>query len=234
MKTRKVMALLGSSMLAGALVLTGCNIGDDGIRLKVNGTEVNVRAELDDDLTGEDYGEVPEDDEELHCCCVLGRGGDFVSTNGELEGQLEYMSLVTDCSQIDWSSYPEDDTLSDVASIEDETIRSLAQAYIDQGYTIMDPDVMREYSSPALGDGEYMFTEGFYGYCLGEDQSSTVYVFRMNEELFDYFLVYSLCSHDITMGDDGTVVYYDIPGRHIEFNRETGVGTQIIYSEEQS
>lgn len=229
MKTRKVMAVLGSTMLIGAVALTGCSVGKKDSKLEANETEVNVKAELEDELTGEDYGEVPEEDEEYYCCCVL--GDDFVSTNGELEGQMDYMALITPCDQMDWSNYPEDDTLSDASSIEDEDIRALAQEYLDDGYTIIDPDIMREYCSPTLGDGEYMFTDGFYGYHIGDSNTCTVYVFKMNETLFNHFLVGTLCSNNIEMGDDGTVITYDVDGEHIEFNRETGVGIEFFYTE---
>lgn len=229
MKTRKVMAVLGSTMLMGAIALTGCSIGKDGIKLEANGTEANVKAELDDELTGEDYGEVPEDEEQYYCC--MGLAEDFVSTNGELEGQLDYMALVTPCDQMDWSNYPDDDTLKDADSIEDEDIRNLAQEYLNDGYTIIDPDVMREYCTPILGDGEYMFTEGFYGYHIGDTTTNTVYVFKMNETLFNYFLVDTICGTDIQVNDDGTVITYDVEGQHVEFNRETGVGINFFYTE---
>ena len=224
MKTRKIMAVLGSTMLAGALALTGCSIGKDGVKVRANGTEANLKAELDDELTGADYGEVPSDDEEYYGCRPL--EDDFVSTNGELEGQLEYMALIPDCNSVDWASYPEDDKLQDVSSIEDEDLRALAQEYMDNGFSIVDPEIMREYGSPYLGDGEYMFTDGFYAICNDDSSITTVFVFKMNETLFDYFLAGNMCcGSEIVEADDGTVISYENDLQRVEFNRDTGIGT---------
>ena len=227
MKTRKVMAVLGCTMLAGALALTGCSIGKDDAKIKSNGTEANLKAELNDELTGADYGEVPSDDEEYYGCHPL--EDDFVSTNGELEGQLDYMMLIPDCNSIDWEAYPEDDSLHDISSIADEDIRALAQEYIDDGYTIQDPELMREYGMCYLGDGEYMFTNGFYAVNIGETSTTTVHVFKMNETLYDHFLAGNMCcGSEIIDSDDGVVISRDNAFQHVEFNRDTGIGISVM------
>jgi len=227
MKTRKVMAVLGCTMLAGALALTGCSIGKDDAKVESNGTEANLKAELEEELTGADYGEVPSDDEEYYCCHPL--EDDFVSTNGELEGQLDYMILIPDCNSLDWEAYPEDDSLQDINSIEDADIRALAQEYIDNGYKVQDPALMREYGMCFLGDGEYMFSNGFYAVNIGDSSTTTVHVFKMNETLFDYFLVGNMCcGSEIIENDDGVVISYDNEFQHIEYNRDTGIGISII------
>jgi len=158
------------------------------------------------------------------CCCVP-----YCGTNGELDGQLDYMMLVPSCYDVDWSNYPDDDLLYNVNSIEDADIRAVAQTYADNGYSIVDPDVMKEYGTVSFGDGEYMFSDGFYAYIQDDNSLTSVDVYKMNETLFDYFVIGSLCGDDYEYTDDGTVITVENgDNEYAEFNRETGVA--VCYS----
>ena len=168
--------------------------------------------------------------------------GDLPSTNGELEDQLEYMVLVSD--------YPCDETLylvtiDDLSDIEDLDIRAVAETYSEQGYDIYDQENELN-KGRSLGDGEYMFKYGFYAtYSYYSDdfeyyESNEVWVYKMNEELFDYFMIdymstQDFCSFDKprdTVEDDGTVIRYtdSLSGATAEFNRETGIGSLLMTS----
>ena len=168
--------------------------------------------------------------------------GDLPSTNGELEDQLEYMVLVSD--------YPCDETLylmtiDDLSDIEDLDIRAVAETYSEQGYDIYDQENELN-KGRSLGDGEYMFKYGFYAtYSYYSDdfeyyESNEVWVYKMNEELFDYFMIDYMSSQDFcsfdkprdTVEDDGTVIRYtdSLSGATAEFNRETGIGSLLMTS----
>ena len=168
--------------------------------------------------------------------------GDLPSTNGELEDQLEYMVLASD--------YPCDETLylvtiDDLSDIEDLDIRAVAETYSEQGYDIYDQENELN-KGRSLGDGEYMFKYGFYAtYSYYSDdfeyyESNEVWVYKMNEELFDYFMIdymstQDFCSFDKprdTVEDDGTVIRYtdSLSGATAEFNRETGIGSLLMTS----
>ena len=168
--------------------------------------------------------------------------GDLPSTNGELEDQLEYMVLVSD--------YPCDETLylvtiDDLSDIDDLDIRAVAETYSEQGYDIYDQENELN-KGRSLGDGEYMFKYGFYAtYSYYSDdfeyyESNEVWVYKMNEELFDYFMIDYMSSQDFcsfdkprdTVEDDGTVIRYtdSLSGATAEFNRETGIGSLLMTS----
>ena len=168
--------------------------------------------------------------------------GDLPSTNGELEDQLEYMVLASD--------YPCDDylnqvTIDDLSDIDDLDIRAVAETYSEQGYDIYDQENELN-KGRSLGDGEYMFKYGFYAtYSYYSDdfeyyESNEVWVYKMNEELFDYFMIDYMSSQDFcsfdkprdTVEDDGTVIRYtdSLSGATAEFNRETGIGSLLMTS----
>ena len=163
--------------------------------------------------------------------------GDFVSTNGALEDQTDYMVLC--------SGYQNDRTinveyLDDLNEIEDADIRAIAEEYTEQGFTIYDQDIELERCS-SWGDGEYMFKNGFYalnseyteidGEAVYEAEEAWVY--KMNETLFNYYFIdnnpmfyTSFDKPRDVIEDDGTVIrYYDSAcDISAEYNRDTGIG----------
>jgi len=152
-----------------------------------------------------------------------------LENNGQIEGQAEYMIAVPDWHEMNFEEYPEEDFLTDLDEIEDETLRALAQEYADKGYTIEDPAVDLEYGYGFGGDGEYMFSNGFYAYIEDGLSLKTFAAYKMNEVLFDTFLVGYFHAPDYEMTDDGNIVRYSSGTNYVEFNRETGVG--CLYNE---
>ena len=110
---------------------------------------------------------------------------------------------------------------------EDEDIRELAQSYADEGYCIHDPEKDRQYGN-AFGDGEYQFSTGFTAHRVQDDSEEFISIYKMNEVLFNYFLVDYYDMGDATYTDDGTVIRYSYDDYYVEFNRDTGMG--CIYS----
>ena len=147
---------------------------------------------------------------------------DFVSTNGELEGQDEYMRLRLDYGM------PRHFYYDDLEEIEDPDTRALAQAYADEGYDIYMPA-----GGATWGDIEYEFYNAFGAQYMDGEIFKEVYVAKMNETLFNYFI----SSHwDYSEGayyDDGIVVgtryQNDTSGycTYTEFNRETGYAITV-------
>lgn len=166
---------------------------------------------------------------------------EFVSTDGELEDQLVYMVPKSDYPDSEREEYVRD--VSDVSVFEDDDIRELASYYMDQGYQIFDQENQLS-RHESLGDPEYMFKYGFNAFYYLDElegdiwycQTRTVWVYKMNEELFEYFIAgpaFMLGSFDKprdTMEDDGTVIRYtdSYDGYVAEFDRETGICTLYI------
>ena len=226
MKNSKIVKILGSAVLIASLGITGCS--------------VNVAAETSEETTKETTKETTEKEteEEDPCCCVVEDDDEvfycscpFQSTNGELEGQMDYMVLFPDDDT--WNSLPDLDedgwAITDLSVIEDEDIRNLAQSYQDEGYLINDPAIDQAYGF-AWGDGEYMFSNGFTAYNDTGRIYSYVNAYKMNETLFYYFMVEwnGLDDSSVPLTDDGTVIRYGEDDYYAEFNRDTGIG--IIYS----
>ena len=244
--SRSVAALAGMIVIAVMLtcVLNACAPAEEKT-IESTTTQETTTSQTTEETTSE-----PEETEEemsLHdqYWSFIG-GGRFVSTNGELEDQMEYMVLVSD--------YPEQELfvqdISDTSGIDDADVRDAAQYYMDQGYQVFDQEneLARRDS---LGDGEYMFRDGFYAVfrdttgTVGQDGDwidtcYDVYVYKMNETLFDYFIVEghsfsnSFCCtfvkpRDI-VEDDGTVIRYtdSYTGTVAEFDRDTGLATITI------
>jgi len=219
MKNRRFIQILGSAILVASLGITGCNVNvskDEEETTKKETEETTTEEE--EDLCGccPDY---EEDDEEYYCSMS------FSDTNGELEGQMDYMVLCPDPETIDYENYPEDPYITDLSVIEDDDIRALAQSYMDQGYQIDDPRIDMEYGF-AMGDCEYMFADGFSGYLTGDTVERSVNAYKMNETLFNYFLVdmYFMNEPGTPVTDDGTTIRYGEDDYYVEFNRETGIG----------
>lgn len=150
-------------------------------------------------------------------------------TNGELEGQMDYMVLCSDYN--DANGIPRRE-IEDASEIEDPDVRAVAESYMEQGYTVLDQEAELA-SWQALGDGEYMFKYGFYAHLYTEDTMTDLWVYKMNETLFDYFIKPN--GPAVEVEDDGTVVRYinNTYGNSsiAEYNRETGFGTLISSSD---
>ena len=240
MSKYKMIRSLGSTLLAASMSISGC-------AAKTSDTEKETLEETTTTATEETTTEDPcacdicdIDDYSFCGCCV---GYEFVSTNGELEGQDEYMILVPDVSQEEWQYYYDnicgqdkvvDVALEDLDSIEDDELRAIAEAFQEEGYVIQDPDVDLKYGL-GISDGEYMYTTGFQGVrceTLGpyEEDIRWVYAYKTNETLFEYFMLpYITCDlDDYTVEDDGVVIRYERCNSYAEFNRETNIGIVVI------
>lgn len=148
----------------------------------------------------------------------------FESTNGALEGQSEYMKPRY---EVVWDKTYE---IDDISSIEDEDVRAAAQDYADRGYTLY-----TVFDSGTYGDIEYEFCVGFEAELIEGDVLKTVSVWKMNETLFDYFILERAVYWDEdegTLEDDGTVIrnYLDNERYYhcFEFNRDTGLMTCFV------
>lgn len=165
----------------------------------------------------------------------------YESSNGELEGQMDYMVPVPDVE----GEVSDPEFLYDASSFTDPDVSALALYYLDEGYDIYDPDWDLAYGL-GVSDGEYQFFNGFRADRVIQTGSfengdwtqyySYVYVYKMNETLFDYYFVdnhaffYTFYKPRDTFEDDGTVIrYYDSYDNVIvEYNRDTGIATMIV------
>lgn len=228
MNNKKIIKTLGSAILVASLGITGCTVRADEMKTEKT-KETRETRETVEETTEK------ETEEEDPCGCFYDEDDvdftsyEFVSTNGELEGQMDYMERCPDWDSIDWDNLPDYEavsTLRDIDSIEDEDMRALAHSYADEGYKINDPAYELEYGF-AVGDGEYQFTIGFSAYRNDGEYSYYINTYKMNETLFDYFLVEGYCYNapEIPVSDDGTVIRYGTDDNYVEFNRDTGIGT---------
>ena len=140
------------------------------------------------------------------------------------EGQEEYMRPATRGSGTNLHFI-----YDDLNEIEDEDAREHAQEYADRGYTIYDPLGVDRY-----GDNEFEFTTGFGGECIDDRGWVHVTVWKMDETLFEYYIVDRAVWWDDDEGeieDDGTVITYSlyVPSSgysaSYEYNRDTGFMT---------
>jgi hypothetical protein len=224
MKRNMIIKTLGTAVLLASVGITGCNIKtDDDSKSDRDDDEEEISCEVDDeDLSG--CCEISdEEDEEYYSCCVPEYciGG----TNGELPGQLDYMTLVPPCDRINWADY-ETSYITDLSVIDSDDLRAIAEEYAGEGYDIVDPEQDQEYGL-ANGDGEYMFTTGFRAERIKDHSSEFIYAYEMNEDLFDYFFVDDYYD-DIECSDDGIVIRYETQGYIAEYNRDTGIGFLYI------
>lgn len=226
MKNKKIITVLGSAILAASVFMCGCSVKVDDKDAKETAEETTEETEEEEDYCSSGCDE----DEEYYCSGCSGDADDeyyyssmqFQSTNGELEGQMDYMQLVT--SSEFGAPIPDDYYITDLSVIEDEDLRALAQSYVDEGYQICDPEIDLEMGWN-LGDGEYMFNNGFSAEFHNDNVSAYVYAYKMNETLFDYFFVDSYpWDDDAVTEDDGTTIRVSEDGFYVEFNRDTGIG----------
>ena len=217
MKNRKIIKALGSTVLTASLFITGCSVAAKEDTSKETEKETTKETTEEEDPCDEcdPCGCVLDDDDEIYYSCVL------QSTNGELEDQMEYM--VPYPSDADWDSMPDEWLIDDMSVIEDEDIRALAQSYYDDGYSVNDPETEVEFGC-TLGDGEYIFSNGFSAYRDNGRIYSYVSAYKMNETLFNYYFVEWNGFDESTLSDDGTVIRYGEDDYYVEFNRDTGIG----------
>ena len=153
----------------------------------------------------------------------------------EIDGISDYMTLISDIPEyVDMY----DGVIEDTSVIEDDDIRSLAETYAADGYTLIDEGGQHARWS-TLGDDEYAFNRGFLAMLNGDDRETDIWVYKMNEDLFDYYVVgYSGLDSDpqVETEDDGTTVRYSYAGTDMsvvaEFDRENGIGSlsyEMIY-----
>lgn len=228
MKRRKLIAVLGSVLLAASVGITACQTK----------TQEDTTKETTAEETTEETTTIEEEEDRCGCAEAIDPACEeyyyscpgFVSTNGDLEGQSEYMTLCPDWDSVDWNKYPddpEDMKVSDLSIFEDEAIRSYAEELVRDGYSINDPEIDQLFGS-ACGDGEYQFCIGFTAYHVDSRNSEYISAYRMNETLFNHFFVewYEMEEEPVT--DDGTVIRYGNDNFYVEYNRDSGIG--IIYS----
>lgn len=158
----------------------------------------------------------------------------YESSGGELEDQMVYMMPVSEYE-------------NSTSGISDPVVSEAAGYYADQGFTVYDQGVdVYSWGGQVIGDEEYAFYNGFFarrevhtGSYEGNDwidYYTDVRVYRMNETLFDYYLVESHGTANTfykprdTFEDDGTVIRYtdSWTGMVIEYNRETGLATTTL------
>ena len=222
MKRNMIIKTLGTAVLLASVGITGCNIRveNDDDKKSDNEEEICCEADDEEDYSGGCYSSGDDDYSSSYSCCVP--VADMDSTNGELPGQLDYMTLVPPCNSIDWDSY-EISYISDLSVIANDDLRAVAEEYQAEGFSIIDPSQDQEYGL-AKGDGEYMFTNGFSGEHLTDDASEFIYAYEMNEDLFEYFLVAPYSYEGVECSDDGSVIRYTAEGYVAEYNRDTGIG----------
>ena len=86
MKNRRFIQILGSAILVASLGITGCSIP-------------GAQETTEETTTAKETTEETTEEEEDLCCCVVDEDCEeefyssytFVSSNGELEGQMDYM-----------------------------------------------------------------------------------------------------------------------------------------------
>lgn len=218
MKRNMLIKTLGTVTLLVSICITGCHI-----KVEEDDEDDDDKRDLPpaEEVFGDLSGCISADENwESECYYCHMQDHNFQSTNGELPGQLDYMTLVPPCDSIDWDSY-ETCFISDLSVIENDDIRAIAEEYASEGFDIVDPSQDREYGL-ASGDGEYMFTNGFNGEHFTEDAMEYIHVYEMNEDLFEYYFVEPYPNTECS--DDGTVIRYTADGYVAEYNRDTGIG----------
>ena len=145
-----------------------------------------------------------------------------LSSSDEIDGQSEYMLTCYEWSERYGDNYS---PITDPSVFEDDALRELAQYYLDQGYTL---------GCGTYGDTVYCFEYGFYACIDGESVDHYIWVYKMNEALFDHYFVERTHSYEDDVDeitDDGTVIRYVDNSNlsHVvsvsEYNRDTGIGT---------
>jgi len=161
----------------------------------------------------------PEDDAEFY--------GDYDwPLLSDCEGFEEYTVPMPNWEDIDVDSIPDDFTLSDLSTIEDEDIRAIMQAKQDEGFTVDDPALDLQYGY-AYGDGENMLANGCTCYRDTAMTFENFAAYKMNESIFENFFAFWADDMNIRT-DDGTVIRIGTDECYVEFNRDTQIGTYYM------
>lgn len=235
MKKMRLVKLMGSCSLALMLAVSGCSSAtettEETSKAETTTTTTEETSEETEQETTEstESPEVTEPTEAFDFSAPMEPGylcDHQVFSDGQLEDQLVYMNEFPGYENIDFDSLPDDFAISDLSVIEDEDLRAIAQEYQDNGYTIEDPSLDIECGFGIPCDGQYVFNNGFYAYSENGRVLETFTACKMNEELFNFFIVgYFYCEH-YEMSDDGTVIMYTDGNNYCEFNRDTGIATE--------
>ena len=220
---RNLIKTIGVTFLIASLGVSGCNAKVEREEEKEETvTTTTAEEETEEELSGCCYSG-DEEEEELYSC-VSDEDGQYISTNGEFNDQFIYMDAVLDATGLDWENY-EVAYIDDLSVIENEDLRALAEELASDGYDIVDPEQDMEYGF-ALGDGEYMFINGFRGEMLNNDSAVFVYAYRMTEELFTYYMVCPYSYFDMSWEDEGNIIRYTSEDGAYEswYDRDTGIG----------
>ncbi|MBO4242591.1 MAG: hypothetical protein IKT14_07215 [Clostridiales bacterium] len=220
MKNKKILTTIVTAFTAASLLFTGCasQTKDETPETEQTEKETEETTKKTEKETEEETEKPTESEEEMDEFY----DGEFEwpSMSG-IEGAEEYIVAI-DWDNINYDNLPDDWTLQDINTIEDEELRNTAQSYIDQGFTVDDPALDQQYGF-AYGDGDYMFNQGFTAYKETQTSYEAVAVYRMNEALFEDFYTSYVDASQRT--DDGTIVRVGADDCYVEFNRDTGIGT---------
>lgn len=165
------------------------------------------------------------------------------SGSGAPASQSEFMVAYPDeeyWESLDENAFAyEDYCIEDMSVIEDDDLRLLAQSYYDQGFYINNPAATQYYYC-APNDGEYMLAYGFHADSGDTGDASYVFksvdVYRMDEDLFDYYILegdglydcYYIESNFDEVTDDGTVIYATYTIDNFQYEYEFNRDTQIV------
>ena len=249
MKKMRLIKLMGSCSLALMLAVSGCSSAAAETTSETTESETTTSAtttttetttEATIVTTTEATEETSEETEEnsatpIDCDVEPGYLIDHpMNSNGQIEDQLEYMDEFPGYANVNYDNLPDNTTLSNLSSIEDEDIRALAREYQNNGYTIEDPayDIECGFGLPC--DGQYVFNTGFYAYRNSGRDLETFTACKMNEDLFNFFIVGYFYCEDPEMTDDGTIIRYTDGDNYCEFNRDTGIATEYFVFDDLS
>ena len=140
-----------------------------------------------------------------------------------------YMIAVPDTTGLDWDNY-EVAYLNDYRLIENEDLEDRAEALVIlDGLRIIDPKQDQEYGL-ALGDGEYMFVDGFRAELVTDDSEEVAYAYRMTQGLFMEYMVLPYHDFDVSKKVNGNIIIYtsDDGSYSASYNMDTGIGVLIL------
>lgn len=231
-KDKKISCLLILSMMV-SILLSACSQAEETTAVSDTTAASTITAQETTE------GTTAEDTDATDNVSQLANSSDdfpswFESTNGELEGMDEYMVLRSELrsSQV----------ITDISTLDDVDVRSAAQAYYDEGYTLYDCGGVSYY-----GDLEYGFCHGFTGQIIVDGVLKNISVWKMNETLYNYFVLGVNVYWNPDEGaleDDGTCIRRYLENTYTsfgdeyhyyacyEFNRETGLMT--LYEEDNN
>lgn len=222
MKNKKVLTTVVTAFTAAGMLLTGCAAQTAEETPETEQTEEETKETKETtkktEETTSDAEETSESDEESFYCAEW-------PSLADCEGFEDY-TVAIDWDNVNLDTFPDDWELHDLSTIQDDELRTIAQSYADQGFTIDDPALDLEYGF-GYGDGDYMFNQGFNGYKETDKLYEGIAVYRMNEAIFEGYLT-SYVEEFNQRSDDGTIIRVGADDCYVEFNRDTGIGTYYM------